>query len=120
MFINSTNNYQNLEVLTCSNKAYLYTFNTSWKNGAVTSKRHQKNFRYYGQDINRYIDIDESTGKGVTNDGIKYKHMRAAGFYNSLLGSQTPSQIVQVLDSDSFTHVKVIGNASYFLFSQNC
>ncbi len=120
MFMNSTNTYQNMEVLTYENKAYNYTATSNWKNGVPTSVRHQKDFRYYGEDPNRYIDINEYKQRGVTNDGMKYTHIRAAAFYNKLLGQQTPSQLVQVMAEDSFSHVRVIGNAAYFLYLQDC
>lgn len=121
IFINSTNTYQNMEVLTLCGKAYLFTYSASWKNGQATSVRKQKDFRYYGQDLTRYIDIDERTNKGKTNDGTKYRHIKAAGFYNKLLGQTTGGgEIVQVLTDDKFTHVRVINNTAYFLFEQNC
>lgn len=111
VFINSTNTYQNMEVLTCDGKALIYTYSNNWKNGDVTSKRRQKDSRYYGQDLNRYIDIDERDNFGKTNDGVKYRNIKAAGFYRN-------GEIVQVLVDDCFTHCKIINNNAYFLFEQ--
>ena len=113
VFINSTNTYQNMEVLTCEGKALVYTYSSNWKNGDVTSKRRQKDSRYYGQDLNRYIDIDERDNFGKTNDGVKYRNIKAAGFYRN-------GEIVQVLCQDSFTHLRIINNNAYFLFEQYC
>ena len=59
VFINSTNTFTNLEVLTCSEKAFTYVYSTTWKNGTYLNKRKQKDFRYYGKDLTRYIDFDE-------------------------------------------------------------
>ena len=118
IFINSTNNYSHLEVLTSHHKAYLYAFSSTWKDATVMSCTKRKDFRFYGQDLTRWIDINESTNVGKTNDGVKYSHLRAAGFYNKV--GQTTGEIVQVLDSDSFSHCKIIGSSSYFLFLQDC
>ena len=118
IFINSTNNYSHLEVLTSHHKAYLYAFSSTWKDATAMSCTKRKDFRFYGQDLNRWIDINESTNVGKTNDGVKYSHLRAAGFYNKV--GQTTGEIVQVLDSDSFSHCKIIGSSSYFLFLQDC
>ena len=111
IFINSTNNGNNLEVLTCRDKAYLYTFSTNWKDGVATSTRKTHDLRFYGKDVNRYIDIDERNNVGKTNDGQKVKHIRAAGFY-------TNNKLVSVLVEDCFTHVRIIDNKAYFLFEQ--
>ena len=119
VFINSTNDFQFLEVLTCENKVFIFKFGADWRNGVATSKSKQKTLRFYGQDLNRFIDIDEDTDVGKTNDGVKYKHVRAAGFYNRP-NAQSQGELVQVMTNDSFTHVKIIGSSAYFLFSQDC
>jgi len=114
IFINSTNAPStNLEVLTSHDKAYLYTYSANWKDGKPTSSRKTCEPRYYGKDLTRYMDVNENTDVGKTNDGQKYKHVRAAGFYNT-------NVLVTVLTSDTFTHVRIIDNNSYFLFEQNC
>jgi len=114
IFITSTNAPStNLEVLTADNKAYLYTYSANWKEGVKTSSRKTCEPRYYGKDLTRYMDVNESTNTGKTNDGQKYRHVRAAGFYNT-------GVLVTVLTSDTFTHVRIIDNNAYFLFSQNC
>ena len=112
-FINSTNNGNNLEVLTCRGKAHLYTFSANWKDGNATNCRKTDDLRFYGNDISRYIDIDERNNVGKTNDGQKIKGIRAAGFYNT-------GTIASVLVDDSFTHVRIIDNKAYFLFEQHC
>lgn len=114
IFITSTNAPStNLEILTASDKAYLYTYSANWKEGVKTSKRKTCEPRYYGKDLTRYMDVNESTNVGKTNDGQKYRHVRAAGFYNT-------NVLVTVLTSDTFTHVRIIDNNAYFLFEQNC
>jgi len=110
-FINSTNTGNFLEVLTCRGKAYLYTYSANWKDGKSTSERKSKDLRFYGNDISRYIDIDERNNYGKTNDGKKVKNIKAAGFYNN-------GTLVPVLIEDSFTHNRIIDNKSYFLFEQ--
>lgn len=113
IFINSTNAPStNLEVLTSQDKAYLYTYSANWKDGNKTSTRKTCEPRYYGKDLTRYMDVNETTDVGKTNDGQKYKHVRAAGFYNT-------NVLITVLTSDTFTHVRIIDNNAYFLFEQN-
>ena len=112
-FIDSTNTGTNLEVLTSRNKAYVYTYSTTWKDGKYISCRKTDDTRYYGKDLSRYIDIDERTNVGKTNDGQKVKHIKAAGFYPS-------NVLVPVLVEDSFTHNRIIDSKSYFLFEQKC
>ena len=110
-FITSTNTGNNLEVQTCEGKAYNYTFSPTWQNGMATNVRKSRNLRFYGNDLTRYIDIDERNNKGVTNDGQKIKHVKTAGFY-------TTGTLIPVLTEDSFTHNRIIDNQSYFLFEQ--
>ena len=111
LFINSTNSGNNLEVLTCNGKAYLYTFSTNWKDGNSTSSRKTHDLRFYGKDISRYIDIDERCNIGKTNDGQKIKGIKAGGFYST-------NTLVSVLVEDCFTHLRIIDNKAYFLFEQ--
>jgi hypothetical protein len=114
IFIDSVNTpSNNLEVLTANDKAYLYTYSANWKDGVKTTNRKSSEPRYYGKDLTRYIEVNESTNVGKTNDGQKYKHVRSAGFYNT-------NVLVTVLTSDTFTHVRIIDNNAYFLFEQNC
>lgn len=110
IFINSLNNGTYLEVVTNEGRSYLYQYGANWMSGTYTSKRKTCTLRFYGKDTSRYIDINENY-VGVTNDGTKYKHIKAAGFYNN-------NTIVQVLTSDSFTHVRIIDDRAYFLFEQ--
>jgi hypothetical protein len=118
IFIDTTNDYQNLEVLTDSGKAYLYKYSTDWRNGKCSSTRKQRDYRYYGQSLTRWIDIDQRDNTGKTNTGEHYRGIKAAGFYNPLLGSSDGGELIQVLTEDSFTHVRVIANNAYFLFQQ--
>lgn len=118
IFIDTTNDYQNLEVLTDSGKAYLYKYSTDWRNGKCSSTRKQRDYRYYGQSLTRWIDIDQRDNSGKTNTGERYRGIKAAGFYNPLLGSSDGGELIQVLTEDSFTHVRVIANNAYFLFQQ--
>ena len=112
VFINSTNNGSHLEVMTASDKSYLYAYSGNWRDGNKTGTRKTNEPRFYGKDINRYLDLNERDNIGKTNDHIKINHCKAAGFYpNNIL--------VSVLQSDSFTHVRVIDNNAYFLFEQN-
>ncbi len=111
-FIDSTNTpYNNLEVLTCRGKSFLYTFSSNWKNGDPTNVRKTRTPRYYGVNTSRYIDINETTNVGTTNDGTKVKHIKAGGFYNT-------GTLVSVLTEDTFTHVRIIDSNAYFLFEQ--
>lgn len=111
-FINSTNTGNNLEVVTCGGKAFLYTYSSDWQNGTPTSVRKTHLHRYYGNDTSVWIDIDPQTDCGKTNTGAKYKHVKAAGFYST-------GNIVTVTTRDTFTHVRIIDNNAYFLFSQD-
>ncbi len=113
IFIDSTNNGGHLEVLTASDKSYLYVYSANWKDGNKMATRKTNEPRFYGKDINRYLDLNEQTNVGKTNDHVKIKHCKAAGFYPN-------DVLVAVLDSDSFTHVRLIDNNAYFLFEQNC
>lgn len=111
-FIASTNSpYNSLEVLTCQGKALLYTFSTNWKDGNVVNMRKTRNPRYYGSTISRYIDVNETSNIGKTNDGVTVKHIKGAGFYSS-------GVLVSVLTEDTFTHVRIIDSNAYFLFEQ--
>lgn len=118
IFIDSTNDYQHLEVLTNSGKAYVYRFAADWCQGVPIETRRQHDYRYYGQNLTRWIDIDQRNNTGKTNDGVRYRHIKAAGFYSPLLGATNGGEIVQVLKDDKFTHVRVIANNAYFLFQQ--
>jgi len=111
-FIDSTNTGSNLEVLTCRGKAFVYAASANWKEGKYISSRKTRDYRYYGKDLARYIDIDQRTYVGKTNDGQKVKGVKAAGFYPS-------NVLVPVLEEDSFTHNRVIDSKAYFLFEQN-
>jgi hypothetical protein len=110
-FINSTNTGNNMEVVTSRGKAHLYTFSMNWKDGNPTSVCKRHSLRFYGNDTSRYMDIDERSHKGITNDGVCIKKVKAGGFYNT-------GTLVPVLLEDSFTHNRVIDNKSYFLFEQ--
>jgi len=111
-FIDSTNTGTNLEVLTCRGKAFVYTYSSTWKEGKYASSRKTHDYRYYGKDLARYIDIDQRKYVGKTNNGQKVKGIKAAGFYSS-------NTLVPVLEEDSFTHNRIIDSKSYFLFEQN-
>jgi hypothetical protein len=112
VFINSTNTGTNLEVMTAANKAYLYAFSGNWKEGNKTNTRKTSDPRFYGKDVSRFLDLNERDNIGKTNDGVKIKHCKGAGFYPN-------NSIIAVLDSDTFTHVRIIDNDAYFLFEQN-
>ena len=123
LFITSTNNGSHLEVIAhCKNstQAFLYRNSANWKNGVFEARRKTKEPRFYGQTINRYIDINEENNHGVTNDGVKYRHIKGAGFYSTGANGVTasPGEIVQLLTTDCFKHVVVIDNRAYFIFEQ--
>jgi hypothetical protein len=116
VFINSTNSGSNLEVITCEHRAYLYNFSSNWKDGNFVNQRKTKDLRFYGKDTSRYIDINEETNIGFTNDGVKYKHVKGAGFYST---GANGGDIITLLEKDCFTHVRVLSdNRAYFLFEQ--
>ena len=112
VFINSTNTGSNLEVLTANNKSHLYAYSANWKEGNKTCTRKTCEPRFYGRDINRFLDLNERDNVGKTNDHVKIKHCKGAGFYPN-------NAIISVLTSDTFTHVRIIDNDAYFLFEQN-
>ena len=113
VFINSTNSPPSniLEVTTSNGKAYVFTYSSSWKEGNKTSSRKTRDLRFYGKDANVWLDINEDSNIGKTNDGTKVKHIKGGGFF-------TNNTLISVLTNDCFTHVRVIDNNAYFLFEQ--